>query len=254
MFFICSGHRLRIWIHHHRRSIWIHHRHPMMGEIRHLRLKDGSLPVKGWMVFFESFVHAAHHGSGSFVVYSDSVPPVSSYLPVTRFCFVFVASCCFVADADKHCPDGRNIKMAFEIHSKGYSRWQAFLSPIHLSRACYYYYPFPVSHYLVRDSQVRLVCLNSVSDDYNSQFWSQYHLCDNNSGWIHRPCFSTHCWRSLHVCYYARRNYCRKNHRALDLHAIHPSKPDDKMKGPTIRIHHIRIRHIRIHIQNQNLC
>ncbi len=87
----------------------------------HRRPKDGSLPVKGWMVFFESSVHAARRDYDSSAGYLNSEPQALCYLQVTRSCFVFVASCYLAEAADKHFPGGRNIQKVVAIRWKGYS-------------------------------------------------------------------------------------------------------------------------------------
>ena len=111
---ICPGHLLRIL------NLRRHHRHLKdVNLLRHRRHpKDGNLPMKGWMGFFESFVRAALRGSGSFAGYSDFEPRALSYLPATRFCFVFVASCYLAAAADKHFPVGRNTRKVVAILRK----------------------------------------------------------------------------------------------------------------------------------------
>jgi hypothetical protein len=145
---IC-GHRLLNLRRRHLRILNLRH-HQKMDAIRH-RLKDESLPVKGWMESFESFVRAVRHDSDSSAGRSDSEPRALNYLPATRSCFVFVASCCFVVDADKHFPDGRNIWKVVVKHSKDYSHWQFFQLLIRLSPVCYNYYRFRALHYLVLD-------------------------------------------------------------------------------------------------------
>ena len=86
-----------------RMNVTLRHRRHLMDGILHLRLKDGShrhhlkggnLLMTDSMEFSESFVHVARREPGSFAGHSDSEFRALYYLPVTRFCFVVVASYC----------------------------------------------------------------------------------------------------------------------------------------------------------------
>ena len=130
---ICCGPRLlNLRRHHQRMTVNLRHHHQRMGVNLHHHQsmtvilhhwKDGNLLVRGWMVFFESFVPVAHRDSDSSAGHSDSEPQALSYLPATRSCFLFVASCCLAEPVDKHFPGGRNIRKVVAIHWKSYSRW-----------------------------------------------------------------------------------------------------------------------------------